>query len=287
MKLRSVHIAVLTLVVMFGGIGLSMLAGLWQSESSKVPATYTSGEFAGEANPADIRGSYSFADVAAAFDVPAEVLVEAFGFGAAENAEDLQIKLFEDVYGVVEGKEIGTDSMRLFVALYLGRPYTPEEDTGLPAQALHILEEAGRLEPGRASEFRAMYAVELTGLSGPADGLSGPAGAAEPADADDDSQTGVAAEGGAEGASAADLIAAAEAAAKEEAEAESEDTAIKGKTTFRDLMDWGLTAAEIEEIISMPLGPPTQALRDFFLEQGMEFSTYKDALQERIDQKRE
>ncbi len=251
MKLRSVHIAVMTVVFIFGGIGLSMLAGFWQSESSKVPATYTSGEFAGQANPADIRGSYSFGDVAAAFDVPADVLVEAFGFGAAENAEDLQIKLFEEVYGIVDGKEVGTDSMRLFVALYLGRPYTPEADTGLPAQALRILEEAGRLEPDRAAELREMYAVEVTGAAGAA--------------------------------GTAELEEAAGAAAEEEATDESVDTAIKGKTTFRDLMSWGLTAAEIEEVIGMPLGPPTQALRDFFLDQGIEFSEYKDALQERID----
>lgn len=280
MKLRSVHIAVLTVVFIFGGIGLSMLAGLWQSESSKVPARYTSGEFAGEANPADIRGSYSFGDVASAFDVPAEVLVEAFGFGVAENAEGLQIKLFEDVYGIVDGKEIGTDSMRLFVALYLGRPYTPEEDTGLPAQALRLLAEAGKLAPESAAELREMYAVELTGAAGPA-AVAGVAG-------DQSAGTGEGTfEGSTGGASADDLIAAAEAAAQEEAAAESEDTAIKGKTTFRDLMEWGLSEAEIEGIIGMPFGPPTQALRNFFLDRGLEFSTYKDALQERIDQKRE
>lgn len=274
MKLRSPQIAILTVVFIFGGIGLSMLAGLWQSESSKVPARYTSGEFAGQANPADIRGSYSFADVAAAFGVPADVLVEAFGFGSAENPEGLQIKLFEDVYGIVDGKEIGTDSMRLFVALYLGRPYTPEEDTGLPAQALRLLEEAGKLELSRAAELHELYAVDMTGKAGPAGDQS--AGTGE----------GIS-EGSTEGASADDLIAAAEASAQEEAAAESEDTAIKGKTTFRDLMEWGLSESEIEEIIGMQSGLPTQALRDFCLDQGLEFSTYKDALQELIDQKRE
>src|SRR6056297_2501878 len=103
MKLRSPHIAVLTIAFMFGGILISMLGGLWQSESSKTPATYTSGEFAGQANPGDIRGSYTFADVAGAFDVPVNALIQAFGFEDAENPEDLQIKLFEEVYGIVDG----------------------------------------------------------------------------------------------------------------------------------------------------------------------------------------
>ena len=244
MKLRSPQIALLSLVFVFGGILVSILAGVWQSESSKVPATYTSGKFAGQYNPADIRGSYSFADVAAAFDVPADLLVQAFGFETYENPEDLQIKLFEDVYGVIDGKEIGTDSMRLFVALYLERPYTPEEDTGLPLRAVQSLLEAGKIDPENASEYRQDYAVDISGRIG----SDAAATVAEPVE-------------------------------------NAEDTSIKGKTTFRDLMSWGLAAADIEELIGMPLGPPSQALRDYFIEQEVEFSEYKDKLQKLIDAK--
>jgi hypothetical protein len=68
-------------------------------------------------------------------------------------------------------------------------------------------------------------------------------------------------------------------------ENEVEETTIKGKTTFRDLLEWGPTEAEIEEIIGMPLGKPTHALRDFFIEQGVEFSAFKDELQDLIDTK--
>src|SRR6056297_59631 len=217
MKLRSPQIALLSLIFVFGGILVSMLTGLWQSESSKVPATYTSGEFSGQYNPADIRGSYSFADVASAFGVPADILVQAFGFETYENPKDLQIKLFEDVYGVIDGKEIGTDSMRLFVALYLGLPYTPEEDTGLPLRSVQSLLEAGKVDSESASEYRQEYAVDITGRIG-----------SEAAETVVES-----------------VEAAGESAA--EAEEDSEDTTIKGKTTFRDLMNWGLNAAEIEE----------------------------------------
>src|SRR6056297_401129 len=166
MKLRSPQIAILSFLFVFGGILISMLAGAWQSESSKIPAAYTSGEFEGEYNPADIRGSYTFSDIAEAFGVPADMLVEAFGFKERENAEELQIKLFEDVYGIIDGKEIGTDSMRLFVALYLERPYTPEEDTGLPLRAVQSLLEAGKIDPENASEYRQDYAVDISGRIG-------------------------------------------------------------------------------------------------------------------------
>jgi hypothetical protein len=49
-------------------------------------------------------------------------------------------------------------------------------------------------------------------------------------------------------------------------------------------MDWGLSREEIEEIIGMPMGPPNQAMRDFLIEKGVEFSGYKDALQKVLDE---
>ncbi len=50
-------------------------------------------------------------------------------------------------------------------------------------------------------------------------------------------------------------------------------------------MDWGLSEQEIEEIIGMPMGPPTQAVRDYFMEQGLEFSTVKEDLQRRLEER--
>ena len=53
--------------------------GWWQTESTKEAAVFTSGEFAGQANPADIRGSYTFGDVEKNFGIPAALLAQAFG----------------------------------------------------------------------------------------------------------------------------------------------------------------------------------------------------------------
>jgi hypothetical protein len=62
------------------------------------------------------------------------------------------------------------------------------------------------------------------------------------------------------------------------------DTTIKGKTTFADLLDWGVA----EETIATVLGAPLPAARgmtvkDFCLEQGLEFGMIKAALQAEVD----
>src|SRR5512143_1822897 len=79
MTLTSKTLAALVAAILFGGIFFSSAMGWWQTESTKEAAKITSGEFAGQANPADIRGSYTFGDVEKNFGVPPAVLAEAFG----------------------------------------------------------------------------------------------------------------------------------------------------------------------------------------------------------------
>jgi len=141
MTLRSKHIAPIVLVVFILGIGATMFFGLWQTASSKVPATYTEGEFAGEYNPADIRGSYSFGDIEEAFAVPVAALAEAFAVEDTDNPASFLCKSLDDLYGATENGEVGTDSVRWFVALYAGLPYSPEEDTLLLSTAISVLQD--------------------------------------------------------------------------------------------------------------------------------------------------
>lgn len=147
------------------GIGASMLSGYWSTEASKIPATYTAGEAVGEYDPADIRGSYSFADIEAAFGVPAETLAQAFGFAAGGNPETILAKDLEDTIGIVDDMEVGTDAVRLFVARYLGLPFEPEDDTALPAQAVTILEESAPLTPEQLADLSAR-AVDIGASAG-------------------------------------------------------------------------------------------------------------------------
>ena len=141
MKLTSKIIAPGVIIIIIGGILLSMGLNVWKTKGSKIPARYSSGRFEGAYNPADIRGSYSFGDIAASFDVSALVLAKAFGFENTDNQSEILAKDLESLYGEMDGGEIGTDSVRFFVALYTGRPYTPESHTLMPMNAIVLLKD--------------------------------------------------------------------------------------------------------------------------------------------------
>ena len=141
MKLKSKHAALLILAVFVAGIGGTMAFNLWRTESSKTPAKLKTGEHEGEYNPADIRGSYTFFDIAEIFKIPLEDLSKAFALESVENVADFQCKELKELYPEPPEGEIGTDSAKQFVALYLGLPHMPEETTRLPAPALSVLRE--------------------------------------------------------------------------------------------------------------------------------------------------
>ncbi len=252
-KVRSRFLAPAILAVFVLGIGLSMMLNFWETESTKVPAKYATGDYAGQANPADIRGSYSMGDISEAFGIEVETLAKAFGV-TADNPENFQVKEFETIYGPLpDGSEVGTDSMRLFVALYLGLPYTPEETTKLPSPAVSVLKE--KLTPADLEAVQKL-SVKLGDLRAETEGI---------------------AETGTTDSSSGEAAAAVE---------HTEDEAvIKGKTTFNDLLDWGLSREEIEDALGFDMGPRATAIRDYLSEKGLEFSEYKTKLQTLLDNK--
>lgn len=152
MKIKAKTAGISFIVLMIGGLVLSMVTGYWVTESSKEPAKFTEGEFTGTNNPADIRGSYSLDDIHNAFDIPLDSLVSAFALDEEENPASVQVKLFEEIFGIIDGREIGTDSMRYFVALYKGLPFLAEEDTALPKSAISILKKEGAMTDGELAE---------------------------------------------------------------------------------------------------------------------------------------
>ena len=145
MRIKALTAGLVLITFMIGGILFSIAIGYWATESSKEPVRYATGEFAGEYNPADIRGSYSLGDIENAFSIPTDTLVRAFGLTNEENPAGIQIKIFEDKYGIIDGLVIGVDSMRYFVALYKGLPYEPETDTALPRSAIAVLRKEGAM----------------------------------------------------------------------------------------------------------------------------------------------
>lgn len=147
MKIKSFQLAIIILITIFGSIIISSLLGLWQTSNDKIPDTYNDGNYAGLADPADIRGSYTFQNIQDSFGVPVEDLGIAFGLKDSASYSSFQVKQLETIYGslAAQGKEVGTGSVRYFVALYKGLPYTSAETIYLPESAVDILKTKANL----------------------------------------------------------------------------------------------------------------------------------------------
>jgi len=240
MTLTSKPLAVIVLIILFGGILFSNTLGWWLTESTKEAATFTEGDFAGLPNPADIRGSYTFGDVERNFDVPATTLAQAFGVSSEGNAVDFPVKDLEAIYTDQEF-EIGTASVRLFVALYTGLPYKIVGDLYLPKRAVEMLKSHG-----------ALISDHITYLDTHAVILEKPVTVSTP-------QT------------------------TEHTEAESADRILKGKTTFQEVLEWGVPQEVIESILGGPMPNPLTKVKDYCFEVGLNFEEVKFAIQAEID----
>lgn len=245
MKLNSKALGVVLLVVFFGGIALSIGLGTWQTKSSKQPTRFRGGDAAGEYNPADIRGSYTFGDVSELFEVPLEDLIRAFDLEDEENAPDLRVSMLEERYaGLVEEGEVGTSSVRLFVAWYKGLPYTPSGDEYLLMPSARILKSVATLTDEQITYLESHSLTPSSGQSGSGQG---------PAEGEEDHEP-------------------------------PDDQVVRGKTTFRDLLEWGLTEERIESVLGLEMPQPLLTVRDFCVDNGLPFGEIKVELQTLIDE---
>lgn len=261
MKITSVPLAVIIFVVLFGGIGFTSRMNWWQTETQKIPVRYSEGEAAGQYNPADIRGSYTFGDVSDLFKVPLEDLQAAFQIPADVDPSGYQLKSLEDQYAV-SPVEIGTGSVRMFVAFYLGLPFdlASAEETYLLPEALEILKARGKLLPEQA-EYVESHIVVLE---------------ANPAAAQTRQPTSDAGES--EGSPLPTTV---EETAPTPLASEhvAPEKTVTGKTTFQNLIDWGLTQAEIEAVLGGSMPAPNVVVKDYATQQGLTFSELKSRLQ--------
>jgi hypothetical protein len=143
MKLKPQVTIIIVIAIFVIGIAGTSLAGVWATKNTKVPAKFSEGQLAGVFKPADIRGSYTFSEISSLYNVPLKDLSAAFGITEAEGAtfkcKDLETKYAGAQY------PLGTDSVRVFTAYYLGLPYTPTEVTYLSASAAQILKNNGKM----------------------------------------------------------------------------------------------------------------------------------------------
>lgn len=243
MKIGAKGIATSAVVTILGGVVLLMALGSWQTESEKIPVKFSTGEFAGMANPGDIRGSYSFADVEKNFPVTADTLAAAFALDVAvKPAQDYLAKDLEALYGeVADGAgEVGTDSLKWFVSLYTGLPFTPGEDTYVPRTVIEVLRDSGKIVD--ADTLARLEAKSVEPLV--------PGAVPVVADTHVESTT---------------------------------ERVIKGNTTYADVISWGVGQAEIEAVVGVSLGSKTEKIRDHLLANNLEFSVVKAQLQTLVD----
>jgi hypothetical protein len=249
MKLTSKFLGIIILVILFGSIGITTATGWWQTTNTKQPAKYEEGEAAGQYSPADIRGSYTFGEISDLFDIPIEDLKIAFRLPEESNPVQYQVKNLEELYETLD-TEIGTSSVRLFVALYKGLPYDLTEDVYLLNDAVGPLKQNDKMSPEQ-SIYLENHTVNLNNSDQP---IETPL----PQDETLAVPTSV-------------------------PEHSSEERIIRGTTTFQDLLDWGVPQTIIEEIIESPLPDSQILIKDYAAAQGLEFGTLKPALQAEVN----
>ncbi len=62
------------------------------------------------------------------------------------------------------------------------------------------------------------------------------------------------------------------------------DRTVTGKTTFQELLDWGVSKEAIQKVIGGELPDTATVVKDYVTGKGMEFPTIKTALQAEVDQ---
>ncbi len=267
MIVNSKFMAVLVIIIFSGGILLSNGAGWWLTESTKEAAVFTSGEFAGQANPEDIRGSYTFGDVQKNFAIPVSVLATAFGVQMDDPAS-LQVKELESLNSE-DATEIGTASVRLFVAFYLGLPYDLSVDTYLPESASLLLQD--RNLTSDRMDYLVIHTIPAT-TNPPLE--SAPTNTSIPPQ-----------DRGSVSSPAPILAPVVEPTATSAVSLSGNpDRQVKGKTSFGELLEWGVSQEAIEMLIGLPIPASTgMTVKDFCTANDLSFEEIRTALQVEVN----
>jgi hypothetical protein len=287
MKMTAKIMALVILGSFVVGIGGSKVIGYWKMTSSKTPVTIKTGEFVGLPNPADIRGSYTWADVAKAFNFDVQLAMEAFGAtDASVRVSTLETIFPKDI--LPAGTEIGTSSVRLFVSLLVGLPLAAEEDTILPIMAIDILRQHSKvdsatLEAIEAKAYRPNAAPAPAAPVQDSPVQTSPAGSGKAAPAP--------VQAPAEPIKAAPVQApAAPVPSTTSSVAETHTPivtvgTITGKTTFKDLKSWGLDEEKIKLATGGKIGNDLTAVKDWATANDVVFSELKAKIQALLDAK--
>jgi hypothetical protein len=138
MKIKPQIVITIILVILAAGVGYAALSGTWATNSSNGNG---SGEGNGSGGGNGIRGSSTFAEISSQYEIPEEDMMYAFGVEDMDASTVTPSNLTE----LYPDAEIGTGSVRLFVALYLGEEYDLTGDANLLDSGVQMLLERGTL----------------------------------------------------------------------------------------------------------------------------------------------
>ncbi|MGB5823571.1 MAG: hypothetical protein WBH44_05820 [Proteocatella sp.] len=156
--MKSRMLFIMILLITFGGIYVADILGFWQTESTKVASIIEEGDYKGLANPEDIRGSYTFLDIENSYGIDSSILAKAFNI-KTDNPDTVKTMEIEEAYSYLGDElEIGTGSVRLFVAIYTGVPYTAAEN--IPSTAVSVLKDSGKWSDTLQGEL-AEYIIQV------------------------------------------------------------------------------------------------------------------------------
>jgi len=243
MKIKISTLAISMLVIIFGGILIASVLGVWgsKSELEQINARYD-GMDAG-LDPAQIRGSFSFAEVSEFFGIPLDVLAEAFMLPETVDPQYFYNRDMEALFGAVltEDQEIGNSAVQYFVALYTGLPYQQSEEMYLPQAAVDILKAQAELTDEQIAYLDA-HTVQI-----------------DPGD----------------------LLAALGTDGEEEHD--QNEAVVKGTTTFYDVLNWGVTETDLMAVLNGEMPPTNILIRDYCTQVGLEYGIVKAELQLLVD----
>lgn len=134
---KSLWIAIISFLVIFGGIAITSSIGYWNTENEQNQTKDTL-----ISDPFEIRGSYTMEDVVVNFEIPDSVLIEAFNLPLDVDFSTFKSKDIESLFEN-SNVEIGNESLQYFVALYIQFPIeeTQFNQIILPESALNALYE--------------------------------------------------------------------------------------------------------------------------------------------------
>jgi hypothetical protein len=153
MKVKPQIVIAIVLVILAAGVGYAAFSGAWATNSSNGNGT-GDGDGSGEGDA--IRGSSTFAEISSQYGIPEEDMMSAFRV-EGDGAETVTPGSLTEIY---PDKEIGTGSVRLFVALYLGEEYDLTGDANLLEAGVQMLVERGALTTEQ-EQYLALHTVQV------------------------------------------------------------------------------------------------------------------------------